>query len=90
MTLRQLLQQVLIGLGVFSGILLISALEVAPLWVLLIVATLVWFGYIALIVRDNIRERKYPVIRYRPPESITRPKSSKPSPAIYDQEEDKV
>lgn len=79
MSIRDLLLNILIGFGVFAVIFVGSIVESFPLWILLILACIVWAFYIVIVIRDHQRDIKYPIIRYRPNSRQT---------TLYDQEED--
>ncbi len=89
MTIRDLLLNVLIGIALLPFIFLVAAADSLPMWLLLVVAAILWVVYIVIVIRDHARDIKYPVLRYRPPATTTRaPKAPQTTP--YDQKEDHV
>ena len=88
MSIRDLLLNVLIGIGVALFVAFVVVAESLPMWVLVIVAIVVWLVYIVIVIRDHQRDIKYPLVRVRPTPTARRtPRAPQATP--YDQEEDK-
>lgn len=83
MSIRDLLLNILIGIGFVGFVIGVSVLETLPFWALIIVAAIVWLIYIVIVVRDHYHDIKYPLLRYRPAAEPKRPQS------IYDQAKEK-
>ena len=88
MSIRDLLLNVLIGLGLMLAILFVMAADSLPMWALIIAAIVTWAVYIVLVIRDHQRDVKYPIIRYRPTELPPTRVVKTPQTAVYDQKED--
>lgn len=88
MSVRDFLLNLLIAFGIASFVIVVAAMDSLPMWVLGVLAFLVWVIYIVIVVRDHQRDIKFPLIRYRPNEPQDRVIKA-PQTAIYDQEEDK-
>lgn len=87
MSIRDLLLNVLIGIGVALFVAFVVVAESLPMWVLVIVAVVVWAIYIVIVIRDHQRDIKYPLLRYRPAPTTTRvPRAPQATP--YDQEKE--
>lgn len=86
MSIRDLLLNILIGLGVAAFIFLMSALDSLQFWILLVLALIVWAMYIVIVIRDHSRDIKYPVVRVRPEKRSVRIAKT-PQTTPYDQEE---
>jgi hypothetical protein len=87
MTIRDLLLNFLIGLGVASFVMFASILESIPLWIIVILAAILWAFYVVLVIRDHSRDLKYPIVRYRPQHERTARVSKAPQTVPYNQEE---
>lgn len=83
MTWKNVFLNLLIGLGLVGFIIGVAALEVIPFWVAIIIAAVLWIIFIVLELRDQEREKRYPVLRYQPSQ-----KTPKTTQTIYDQEAD--
>jgi len=87
MSIRDLLLNVLIGIGVALFVAFVAVAESLPMWVLVIVAVVVWAMYIVIVIRDHQRDIKYPLVRLRPtPPTRRTPRAPQVTP--YDQKED--
>lgn len=86
MSIRDLLLNILIGLGVAAFIFMVSVLDSIPFWILVILAIIAWATYIIIVIRDHSRDIKYPIVRVRPDKRSTRV-VRKPQTTPYDQEE---
>lgn len=88
MRVRDILLNILIGLGVFAFIAIISSLGTLPFWVGLIFVFIVWGTYVLLVIRDHKRDIKYPLVRLNPRPPIRTPKPRQTT--VFDQEEGDV
>jgi hypothetical protein len=99
MTLRNVIQFVLMTLGVAGFVLGVGTLEYlaeADFGLFALISAIIGFIlliiWILLVVRDNVRDTKYPVVRYNPPTEPPKPvptRRSRTAQTIYDQEADK-
>jgi hypothetical protein len=99
MTLRNVIQFILMILGVGGFVLGVGTLEYLAeadfgLFALLsaIIGFVLLIIWILLVVRDNARDTKYPIVRYSPPTEPLKPvptRRSRTAQPIYDQEADK-
>lgn len=87
MSIRELLLNVLIAIGLAFMILFVAAADSLPLWFLIVVAIVAWVIYVVIVIRDHQRDIKYPIIRYRPTDPPIRT-IKPPQTAVYDQKED--
>lgn len=87
MSIRDMLLNSLIAIGLALMIVFVAMADSLPLWILIIVAVIVWAGYIVLVIRDHQRDIKYPVVRYRPTDPPIRT-IKPPQTTVYDQKED--
>lgn len=93
MTVKQIVQALLYLIGVFAFVLAVGtgldSISEAALLAFIIISLVVGVAliivYIVLSIRDNARDTRYPIVRYREAPSIPKPQ---PQP-VYDQEEDK-
>ncbi len=87
MSIRDLMLNVLIAIGLAFGIIFVAAADSLPMWLLIVVAAIAWIVSIVLVVRDHQRDIKFPLIRHRPRPIPTRVVKA-PQTTAYDQKED--
>ena len=87
MSVRDLLLNILIVVGIAAFIFIGSAIDSFPISILVILAIIVWIAYLILVIRDHQRDIRYPIVRIRPNEAPRRVVKT-PQNTPYDQEED--
>lgn len=89
MSIRDLLLNVLIAIGLTFTIIFVAVADSLPMIVLIVLAMIVWVIYVILVIRDHQRDIRYPIVRYRPNESLIPSRVAKtPQTAVYDQQEE--
>lgn len=93
MKLKDVLLNVLLGLGIFAFLVIMASLDSLPFWALAALALVVWAGYILLVVRDFLREqRQQPQFFVRTGDGnlvpLNQATEARKRAEIYDQEED--
>ena len=87
MSIRDMLLNVLIAIGLAFTIVFVAAADSLPMVFLVIFAMIVWVIYVVMVIRDHQRDIKYPVVRYRPTDPPIRT-IKPPQTTVYDQKED--
>lgn len=87
MSIRDMLLNSLIAIGLAFMIVFVAAADSLPMWLPVIAATIIWVVYVILVIRDHQRDIKYPLVRYRPTNPPIRT-IKPPQTAVYDQKED--
>lgn len=87
MSIRDILLNSLIAIGLVFMIIFVAAADSLPMWLLVIAATIIWVVYVILVIRDHQRDVKYPLVRYRRTAPPIRTIKS-PQTTVYDQKED--
>lgn len=86
MSIRDLLLNALIGIGLVFGIVFVAVSDSLPMWFLIILAMIFWVVYIVIVIRDHQRDIKYPLVRLRPSDPPIRT-IKPPQTEVYDQKE---
>lgn len=87
MSIRDMLLNSLIAIGLAFMIVFVAAADSLPMWLLAIAATIIWVVHVILVIRDHQRDIKYPLVRYRPTDPPIRT-IKPPQTTVYDQKED--